>query len=58
MKISVIIPFRNADAHLGRCIESCRKAQGDFEFVLVDDNTNKRTRSKQRSKQRHLERSR
>lgn len=39
MKISVIIPFRNADAHLGRCIESCRKAQGDFEFVLVDDNT-------------------
>lgn len=38
MKISVIIPFRNAEAHLGRCIESCKKAPGDFEFILVDDN--------------------
>lgn len=38
MKISVIIPFRNAEAHLGRCIESCKKATGDFEFILVDDN--------------------
>lgn len=38
MKISVIIPFRNAEAHLGRCIESCKKAAGDFEFILVDDN--------------------
>ena len=38
MKISVIIPFRNAEAHLGRCIDSCKKAMGDFEFILVDDN--------------------
>lgn len=38
MKISVIIPFRNAEAHLGRCIESCKRAEGDFEFILVDDN--------------------
>lgn len=38
MKISVIIPFRNAEAHLGRCIESCKKATGDFDFILVDDN--------------------
>ena len=38
MKISVIIPFRNAEAHLGRCIESCKKATGDFEFILIDDN--------------------
>lgn len=38
MKISVIIPFRNAEAHLGRCINSCKKARGDFEFILIDDN--------------------
>lgn len=38
MKISVIIPFRNAEAYLGRCIESCKRATGDFEFILVDDN--------------------
>lgn len=38
MKISVIIPFKNAEAHLGRCIESCKRATGDFEFIIVDDN--------------------
>ena len=38
MKISVIIPFKNAEAHLGRCIESCKNAPGDFQFILVDDN--------------------
>ena len=38
MRISVIIPFKNASAHLNRCIDSCKNAPGDFQFILVDDN--------------------
>lgn len=37
--ISVIIPFRDAGAHIKRCIDSCKQAQGNFEFLFVDDNT-------------------
>lgn len=38
MKISVIIPFKNADDHIQRCINSCKNAKGDFEFLFIDDN--------------------
>ena len=37
--ISVIVPYWNAAAWIGRCIESLKKQQGDFEFILVDDNS-------------------
>lgn len=38
MKISVIIPYKNADAHIQRCIDSCQTAPGNFEFIFVNDN--------------------
>lgn len=37
MKISVIVPFWNSEAWIGRCCESLLKQDGDFEFILVDD---------------------
>ena len=37
--ISVIVPYRNSEAWLGRCLESLQIQQGDFEFVTVNDNS-------------------
>lgn len=37
MKIDVIVPFWNSEAWLGRCCESLTTQDGDFEFILVDD---------------------
>lgn len=38
MLISVIVPFKNAELYLGRCLQSLADQDGDFEFILVDDN--------------------
>ena len=35
--ISVIIPFWNAEAWIGRCAKSLQAAASDFEFILVND---------------------
>ena len=43
MKISVIVPFWNSEQWLGRCCESLLKQDGDFEFILVDDNSTDRS---------------
>ena len=37
--ISVIVPYRDAELWLGRCCESLHNNEGDFEFILVDDNS-------------------
>lgn len=37
MKISVIIPYRNAAPWLVRCLNSLTDNEGDFEFILVND---------------------
>lgn len=37
MKISVIVPYWNSEKWLGRCCESLHTQDGDFEFILVDD---------------------
>lgn len=37
MKISVIVPYKNAAAWLVRCLNSLTDNEGDFEFILVDD---------------------
>ena len=37
--ISVIVPFRDSEIWLGRCCESMQKNKGDFEFILVNDNS-------------------
>ena len=37
MKISVIVPFWNSEKWLGRCLESLKTQDGDFEFIIVDD---------------------
>ena len=39
MKISVIVPFWNSEKWIGRCCDSLIKQEGDFEFILVDDNS-------------------
>lgn len=36
--ITVIVPFKNAKDFLGRCLQSLTDQDGDFEFILVDDN--------------------
>ena len=35
--ISVIVPYKDAEATIGRCCESLHKQTGDFEFVMIDD---------------------
>ena len=35
--ISVIVPFRNEEAWIGRCVDSLRKQRGNFEFILIND---------------------
>ena len=37
--ISVIVPFRDAETTIGRCCESLHNNDGDFEFILIDDNS-------------------
>lgn len=37
--ISVIVPYWNSEAWLGRCCRSLAAQQGDFEFILVNDNS-------------------
>ena len=37
MKISVIVPYRNAAPWLVRCLNSLTDNEGDFEFILVND---------------------
>lgn len=39
MKISVIVPFWNSEKWIGKCCESLLKQEGDFEFILVNDNS-------------------
>lgn len=37
--ISVIVPYKNAEAYLERALESLHKQDGSFEFILVDDHS-------------------
>jgi glycosyltransferase involved in cell wall biosynthesis len=37
MKISVIVPYWNAEPWLGRCLESLHQQAGNFEFLIVND---------------------
>lgn len=37
--ISIIVPYWNSEAWLGRCCMSLSKQKGDFEFLLVNDNS-------------------
>ena len=37
--ISVIVPYRDAEPYLNRCCKSMARQQGDFEFILVNDNS-------------------
>lgn len=39
MKISVIVPYRNAAPWLVRCLNSLTDNEGDFEFILVNDHS-------------------
>lgn len=39
MKITIIIPYKNAAKYIGRCANSLRKQDGDFEFIFVNDNS-------------------
>lgn len=37
--ISVIIPYRDTEPWIGRCADSLRVQEGDFEFIFVNDNS-------------------
>ena len=37
--ISVIVPYRDAAPWIGRCCESLTRQDGDFEFLLINDNS-------------------
>ena len=37
--ISVIVPYKNSEAWIDRCVESLRKQEGDAEFILVNDHS-------------------
>ena len=39
MKYSVIVPYWNSEEWLGRCCNSLSQQKGDFEFILVNDNS-------------------
>mgnify|MGYP002525989704 CR=1 FL=1 len=41
--ISVIVPFRDEENWIGRCIDSLRIQRGRFEFLLVDDHSTDRS---------------
>ena len=41
--ISVIVPFRDEENWIGRCIDSLRMQRGRFEFLLVDDHSTDRS---------------
>jgi len=41
--ISVIVPFRDEENWIGRCIDSLRMQRGCFEFLLVDDHSTDRS---------------
>lgn len=46
MRISVVVPFRNADRHVARCLDSLARQEpfdGDFEVLLVDDRSSDRS---------------
>ena len=38
-KISVIIPYYNAEKWLERCAESLKNQEGSFEFIFVNDHS-------------------
>ena len=44
MLITVIVPYKNAAKYIGRCIESLRIQKGEFEFILVNDNSDDRSK--------------
>lgn len=37
MKISVIIPYKNAERWIKGCLDSCLRQEGDLEFIFVND---------------------
>ena len=37
--ISVVIPFKDAEKYLPRCLNSLTSQEGDFEFIFVDDDS-------------------
>lgn len=39
MKISVIVPYHNAEKWIRRCCESLHNNKGEFEFIMVDDHS-------------------
>lgn len=39
MKISVIIPYKNAEKWIKPCVESCLQQKGDLEFIFVNDDS-------------------
>lgn len=42
-KVSVIVPARNEEASIGRCLQSLCKQDGSFEVVMVDDHSTDQT---------------
>ena len=37
--ITIIVPFKNSEEWLGRCLESLHNQKGDFQFIIVNDHS-------------------
>ena len=44
MLITVIVPYWNAEKYITRCIESLQAQEGEFEFILVNDGSEDRSK--------------
>lgn len=44
MLITVIVPYWNAERYIKRCIESLQEQEGEFEFILVNDGSEDRSK--------------
>ena len=40
--ITVIVPYKDAERYLGRCLQSLHDQDGDFEFIIVNDRSKDR----------------
>lgn len=43
--ISVIVPYWNAEQWIGRCVNSLKKQEGEFTFILVNDKSKDKSKS-------------
>lgn len=49
MLISVVVPYKNAEKWVERCVNSLKKQPGDLEFILINDKSTDKSKSAARA---------